>query len=244
MKLDILAIAAHPDDVELGCSGTLMAQMALGKKVGILDLTRGELGTRGTPEGRIREAENAARIQGIEVRDNVGLADGFFKNDEAHQRAIIPFIRKYQPDIVLANAIHDRHPDHGRGGQLIYESCFYSGLRMIETLDEAGKTQEAWRPKNVFHMIQDRYIKPDFVVDITPHWEKKVAAMLAFETQFFVPEENRTDDSQPQSYISSPEFMDFIRARAEEMGHAIGVKYGEGFTSQRQLGVSDLSVFC
>ncbi len=243
MKLDILAIAAHPDDVELGCGGTLLAQIALGKKVGILDLTRGELGTRGTPEGRIREARNAADILGIEVRDNAGLADGFFKNDEAHQRAIIPFIRKYQPDIVLANAIDDRHPDHGRGGQLIYESCFYSGLRMIETYDEAGNQQEAWRPKNVFHMIQDRYIKPDFVVDITPYWDKKISAMLAFESQFFVPKENRTEDSEPQSYISSPEFMDFIRARAEEIGHAIGVKYGEGFTSRRQLGVQDLSVF-
>ena len=243
MKLDILAIAAHPDDVELGCGGTLLAQIALGKKVGILDLTRGELGTRGTPEGRIREARNAADILGIEVRDNAGLADGFFKNDEAHQRAIIPFIRKYQPDIVLANAIDDRHPDHGRGGQLIYESCFYSGLRMIETYDEAGNQQEAWRPKNVFHMIQDRYIKPDFVVDITPYWDKKISAMLAFESQIFVPKENRTEDSEPQSYISSPEFMDFIRARAEEIGHAIGVKYGEGFTSRRQLGVQDLSVF-
>ncbi|GHB79299.1 bacillithiol biosynthesis deacetylase BshB1 [Persicitalea jodogahamensis] len=243
MKLDILAIAAHPDDVELGCAGTLLAQMALGKKVGILDLTRGELGTRGTPEGRIQEARNAADILGIEVRDNVGLADGFFKNDEVHQRAIIPYIRKYQPDIVLANAVEDRHPDHGRGGQLIYESCFYSGLRMIETYDAAGNQQEAWRPKNVFHMIQDRYIKPDFVVDITPFWEKKVSAMLAFESQFFVPKENPMDDSEPQSYISSPEFMDFIKARAEEFGHAIGVKYGEGFTSRRQLGVQDISVF-
>ncbi len=244
MKLDILAIAAHPDDVELGCSGTLMAQMALGKTVGILDLTRGELGTRGTPEGRIREANNAAKILGIKIRDNAGLADGFFKNDEAHQRAIIPYLRKYQPDIVIANAMDDRHPDHGRGGQLIAESCFYSGLRMIESQDDAGNTQEAWRPNNVFHMIQDRYIKPDFVVDVTPYWDKKVAAMMAFESQFFVPKENRTDDSEPQSYISSPEFVEFIRARAEEMGHAIGVKYGEGFTSKRQLGVGDLSVFC
>lgn len=244
MKLDILAIATHPDDVELGCAGTLLAQMALGKKVGILDLTRGELGTRGTPEGRLREAENAAKILGIEIRDNAGLADGFFKNDEAHQLAIIPYIRKYQPDIVLANAIRDRHPDHGRGAELIYESCFYSGLRMIETKDESGNIQEVWRPKNVFHFIQDRYIEPDFVVDITPFYDTKIEAMLAFETQFFVPKENRIDDSEPQSYISSPEFLDFIRARAEEMGHAIGVKYGEGFTSQRQLGVKDLSVFC
>lgn len=243
MKLDILAIAAHPDDVELGCAGTLLAQMALGKKVGILDLTRGELGTRGTPEGRLREAAEAARILGTSVRDNIGLADGFFRNDEAHQRAIIPYIRKYQPDIVLANAVGDRHPDHGRAGELIYESCFYSGLRMVETRDEAGRAQAAWRPKNVFHFIQDRYIEPDFVVDITAYWDKKIEAMLAFRSQFFVPD-GPAGTSEPQSYISSPEFLDFIRARAEEMGHAIGVKYGEGFTSKRQLGVRDLSVFC
>ena len=243
MKLDILAIAAHPDDVELGCSGTLLAQMALGKKVGILDLTRGELGTRGTPEGRIQEAAEAARILGIEVRENAGFADGFFRNDETHQRAIMTYIRRYQPDIVLANAFSDRHPDHGRASELIHESCFYSGLRMIETLDEAGMPREPWRPKNVFHFIQDRYIKPDFVVDITPHWDKKVEAMLAFKSQFFIADTS-ADSAEPQSYISSPMFLDFIRARAEEMGHAIGVKYGEGFTTKRQLGVVDLSVVC
>lgn len=243
MKLDILAIAIHPDDVELGCAGTLLAQIALGKKVGILDLTRGELGTRGTPEGRLAEADAAGQILGVSVRENAGMADGFFRNDEAHQREIIPYIRRYQPDIVLANAFNDRHPDHGRASELIYESCFYSGLRMIETLDESGEPQEAWRPKNVFHFIQDRYIQPDFVVDITPYWNKKVEAMLAFESQFFVPNAN-ADNSEPQSYISSPEFLDFIRARAEEMGHSIGVKYGEGFTTRRQLGVVDLSVFC
>lgn len=243
MKLDILAIAAHPDDVELGCAGTLLAQMALGKKVGILDLTRGELGTRGTPEGRLAEADAAALVLGVAVRENAQLPDGFFRNDEAHQRQIIPYIRRYQPDIVLANAFSDRHPDHGRASELIAESCFYSGLRMIETRDEADNPQEAWRPRNVFHFIQDRYLQPDFVVDITPHWEKKVEAMLAFKSQFFVPDIS-PEDSEPQSYISSPEFLDFIRARAEEMGHAIGVKYGEGFTTKRQLGVRDLSMFC
>jgi N-acetylglucosamine malate deacetylase 1 len=243
MKLDILAIAVHPDDVELGCAGTLLAQMALGKKVGILDLTCGELGTRGTPAGRVLEAAEAASILGIKIRDNAGLADGFFRNDEAHQRAIIPYIRQYQPDIVLANAFSDRHPDHGRASDLIAESCFYSGLRMIETLDQAGNPQHAWRPRNVFHFIQDRYIKPDFVVDITPHWQKKVEAMLAFKSQFYVPEA-AANSAEPQSYISSPEFLDFIRARAEEMGHAIGVKYGEGFTTKRQLGVVDISAFC
>ncbi len=242
MKLDILAIAIHPDDVELGCAGTLLSQRALGKKVGILDLTRGELGTRGTPEGRIQEGLDSAKILGIDIRDNAGMADGFFRNDEAHQRKLATYLRKYQPDIVLANAIYDRHPDHGRGGQLILESCFYSGLRMIETHDENGEIQEAWRPKNVFHFIQDRYIKPDFVVDITPFWEKKKEAMLAFKSQFYVPAYDE-DNDEPQSYISNPEFLDFIEARAKEYGHAIGVKYGEGFTSCKVLGVSDLSVF-
>ncbi len=242
MKLDILAIAAHPDDVELSCAGTLMAHLAMGKTVGILDLTQGELGTRGTPEGRLKEAAEAARIMGIKTRDNVGIADGFFQNNEEHQRAIIPFIRKYQPDIVLANAIDDRHPDHGRASRLIEDSCFYSGLRKIATIDENGESQEAWRPRQVFHYIQDRYIKPDVVVDVTPYWEKKKEAMLAFKSQFFVPT-YQENSSEPQSYISSPEFLSFIQARSEEMGHAIGVKYGEGFTSYRILGIKDLSAF-
>lgn len=241
MKLDILAITAHPDDVELCCAGTLLSQIALGKKVGIVDLTRGELGTRGTPEGRIQEGKDAARILGVEVRDNVGLADGFFLNDEAHQKAIIPYIRKYRPDIVITNAIHDRHPDHGRGAQLVSDSCFYSGLRMIKTFDEAGNEQEAWRPKQVFHTIQDRHIQPDFIVDITPYHDKKVEAIRAFKSQFHVPEYQ--GEGEPQSYISTPEFLEFIIARAKEMGHAIGVTYGEGFTTARKLGVKDLSVF-
>ena len=240
MKLDILAIAVHPDDIELGCAGTLMAQIALGKKVGILDLTRGELGTRGTPEGRLQEAADAARIMGVAVRENAGMADGFFQNDEAHQRQLISFIRTYQPDIVLSNAIEDRHPDHGRAAQLIYDSCFYSGLRRIETEDAKGTPQAEWRPRQLFHFIQDRYITPDFVVDITPYWERKKEAMLAFKSQFYIPS---YDSDEPQSYISSPEFLEFIKARAEEMGHAIGVKYGEGFTSGRRLGVRDLSAF-
>ncbi len=240
MKLDILAIAVHPDDAELACSGTLMGQMALGKQVGILDLTSGELGTRGTPEGRLMEAAESARIMGIPVRVNAGMADGFFRNDELHQKKLISYIRTYRPDIVLANAVDDRHPDHGRAAQLILESCFYSGLRQIKTTDADGNAQEEWRPRQVFHFIQDRYLAPDFVVDITPFWEKKKQAMLAFKSQFFVPE---YDSNEPQSYISSPEFLNFIEARAEEMGHAIGVKYGEGFTTHRKLGVRDLSVF-
>lgn len=241
MKLDILAITAHPDDVELCCAGTLLAQIALGKKVGIIDLTRGELGTRGTPEGRIQEGLDAARILGIEVRENVGLPDGFFKNDEAHQKAIIPFIRKYRPEIIITNAVNDRHPDHGRGGQLVAEAAFYSGLRMIKTLDEQGNEQEAWRPKQVFHSIQDRYINPDFIVDITAFHDRKVEAIKAFKSQFHVP--GYQGEGEPQSYISSPEFLEFVIARAQEMGHAIGVKYGEGFTTSRKLGVRDLSVF-
>lgn len=241
MKLDILAITAHPDDVELCCAGTLLAQIALGKKVGIVDLTRGELGTRGTPEGRIQEGLDAARILGVQVRENVGLADGFFKNDEAHQKTIIPFIRKYQPDIVITNAVDDRHPDHGRGGALVAEASFYSGLRMIKTHDEQGNEQQPWRPKQVFHSIQDRYINPDFIVDITDFHDKKIEAIKAFKSQFHVPEYK--GEGEPQSYISSPEFLEFIIARAQEMGHAIGVKYGEGFTTARKLGVRDLSVF-
>jgi bacillithiol biosynthesis deacetylase BshB1 len=240
MKLDILAITAHPDDVELCCAGTLLSQIALGKKVGIVDLTRGELGTRGTPEGRIQEAKNAAAIMNIDIRDNVGLADGFFTNNEAHQKAIIPYIRKYQPDIVITNAVGDRHPDHGRAGQLVSDSCFYSGLRMIKTFDEQGNEQEAWRPKQVFHTVQDRYITPDFIVDITAVHDKKVEAIRAFESQFYVPSYNI---DEPQSYISSPDFLEFVIARAREMGHAIGVTFGEGFTTSRKLGVRDLSVF-
>ncbi|MCF2518619.1 bacillithiol biosynthesis deacetylase BshB1 [Dyadobacter sp. CY351] len=240
MKLDILAITAHPDDVELCCAGTLLSQIALGKKVGIVDLTRGELGTRGTPEGRIQEAKNAAAIMNIAVRDNVGLADGFFANNEAHQKAIIPYIRKYQPDIVITNAITDRHPDHGRAGQLVSDSCFYSGLRMVKTFDEQGNEQEAWRPRQVFHTVQDRYITPDFIVDITHVHDKKVEAIRAFESQFFVPSYN---SDEPQSYISSPDFLEFVIARAREMGHAIGVTFGEGFTTSRKLGVRDLSAF-
>ncbi|MCF0041957.1 bacillithiol biosynthesis deacetylase BshB1 [Dyadobacter fanqingshengii] len=240
MKLDILAITAHPDDVELCCAGTLLSQIALGKKVGIVDLTRGELGTRGTPEGRIQEAKNAAAIMNISVRDNAGLADGFFANNEAHQKAIIPYIRKYQPDIVITNAVDDRHPDHGRAGQLVSDSCFYSGLRMVKTFDEQGNEQEAWRPKHVFHTVQDRYITPDFIVDITNVHDKKVEAIRAFESQFFVPSYN---SDEPQSYISSPDFLEFVIARAREMGHAIGVTFGEGFTTSKKLGVRDLSAF-
>ncbi len=240
MKLDILAVAIHPDDVELGCSGTLMVSLAQGKKAGILDLTKGELGTRGTPEGRIEEAASAAAVMGITIRENAGMADGFFRNDEAHQKRIITFIRKYRPDIVLANAPADRHPDHGRASELIYDACFYSGLRKVVTFDDEGRPQDPWRPQNVFHFIQDRYIKPDFIVDISDVLDRKIEAITAFKSQFFVPSYK---ENEPQSYISSPQFLDFIKARAAEMGHAIGVAYGEGFTSSRALGIKDIASF-
>lgn len=235
MKLDILAIAAHPDDIELGCAGTLLASVAQGRRIGIVDLTRGELGTRGTPEIRVAEAEAAAKILGAELRDNVGLPDGFFQNDKEHQLALIPYIRKYQPDIVLANAQEDRHPDHGKGANLIYDACFLSGLRQITTFDEFGNPQAAWRPKFIYHFTQDRYIKPDFVVDITPYWKKKEEAIRAFRSQFYDP-----SSPEPNSYISSPEFLEFVEARSKEYGHYIGVKYGEGFTTRRIIGIDNI----
>ncbi|TPE46042.1 bacillithiol biosynthesis deacetylase BshB1 [Pontibacter mangrovi] len=235
MKLDILAFASHPDDIELGCAGTLIAHVAAGKKVGIIDLTQGELGTRGTPETRLQEGKDAGKVMGVEVRENLGFADGFFQNDREHQLKIVEVLRRYKPEIVIANAVHDRHPDHGRGGELVSEACFKAGLKMIKTQDQDWREQEAWRPKAVYHYIQDRLITPDFIVDVTPHWEKKMEAVRAFKSQFYNP-----DDSSPNTYISSPEFLDFIEARAKELGHAIGVKYGEGFTKERHIGIQNL----
>ena len=235
MKLDILIFASHPDDAELGCSGTIVAHIASGKKVGIVDLTRGELGTRGTPETRAAEAEAASKVLGLSVRENLGFADGFFVNDKAHQLKVIEKIRQYKPELVIMNAIRDRHPDHGKGSQLVSESCFLAGLKMIETTGPDGESQEAWRPKVVYHYIQDRYIKPDVIVDIKPYWEKKLESIRAYKTQFYNP-----DDSSENTYISSPEFMEFLEARAKEYGHAIGVTYGEGFTVERHIGVKNL----
>ncbi len=229
MKLDILVLAAHPDDAELACSGTIMAHIAMGKKVGVVDLTRGELGTRGTPEIRAEEAAAGAKIMGLAVRENLGLPDGFFQNDEKSLLAIIKAIRTYQPEIVLANAVYDRHPDHTMGGAVATRACFLAGLRKIET------GQEAWRPKNVYHYIQDRLLQPDFVMDITPYWERKLESIKAYKTQFFDPKSN-----EPVTYISTPEFIRYVEARAIEFGHAIGVKYGEGFTREKQLGVTNL----
>lgn len=234
MKLDILVVAAHPDDAELGCSGTIAAHVAKGYAVGILDLTKGELGTRGTPELRILESDRAALILGLSARDNLAFKDVFFSDDAAHQIEIIRIIRKYQPEIVLANAVTDRHPDHGKGSTLTSKACFMSGLRKIETSHE-GKSQLPWRPKFVYHYIQNNFIKPDFVFDITPFWKKKVESINAFKSQFFDP-----SNEEPSSFISSPDFLDFIEARAREFGHSINVKYGEGFTIEKIIGVENL----
>lgn len=236
MKLDILAIASHPDDAEMSCGGTLAVAAAQGKKIGIVDLTRGELGTRGTPEIRAAEAAAASKVLGLHARENLGLADGFFKNDREHQLPIIAALRRYQPDVVLLNAIHDRHPDHGRGSQLGSEACFLSGLRMIETLGENGQPQTAWRPRVVYHYIQDRQITADFVVDISSAWDKKWEAIQAYKSQFFDP-----NSQEPATYLSSEGFSKFLEARAREFGHLIGVEFGEGFTRERTLGVRDVT---
>lgn len=234
-KLDVLVMAVHPDDAELACSGTIVKMIAEGKKVGILDFTAGELGTRGTPEIRLKESADSAIILGLNSRENLGLKDCFFKNDEEHQKKIIQIIRKYQPDIVLANAIEDRHPDHGKAAELAYDACFYSGLRKIETYDNQNNLQQAWRPKNVFHYIQDRYIEPDFVIDITAQWKTKLESIKAFKSQFFDP-----NSPEPASYISSPDFLDFIESRSREMGHKIGTTHGEGFTKTKTLGLKSI----
>lgn len=235
MKLDILAIAAHPDDVELSCAGTLMVHAKQGLKTGIIDLTRGELGTRGTPEGRILEAQEACKVMGVDVRENLGLADGFFQNTREDQLKVVAAIRKYRPDIVLANAIDDRHPDHGRAAQLIKDSAFLAGLRKIETFDENGQPQQAWRPKQVYHFIQDRYCQPDFVVDISDVIDQKLEAIKCFKTQFLAEK-----DHEPQTYISSPEFFDSVVYRAKMLGKMVGVAYAEGYTSAKMLGVRSL----
>ncbi len=235
MKLDILAFGAHPDDVELGCGGTLAKEISLGKSVGIVDLTRGELGTRGSAELRDIEAENAKRILGAVVRENLRFADGFFVNDKAHQLAIIKMIRKYQPDIVLCNAIDDRHIDHGKGSSLVSDACFLSGLLKIQTeLD--NELQEKWRPKLVYHYIQWKHIEPDFVVDISDFLTKKVDAVKSYSSQFYDPKSN-----EPETPITSQNFIDSIAYRAKDLGRLIGVDYAEGFTVERYVAVDNLS---
>jgi bacillithiol biosynthesis deacetylase BshB1 len=235
MKLDILAFGAHPDDVELGCSGTIAKEISLGKKVGIIDLTRGELGTRGSLKIRNQEAAAAARILGVSVRENLDMRDSFFVNDEAHQLQIITMLRKYRPEIVLCNAIDDRHIDHGKGSKLVSDACFLSGLVKIETnLD--GQKQDAWRPKLVYHYIQWKNITPDFVVDITGYNDKRVASILAYTSQFYNPNSN-----EPETLIASKNFLESLNYRAQDLGRLIGTDYGEGFTVERYLAVNSLS---
>ncbi len=234
MKLDILAIGAHPDDVELGCGATLAKEISLGKKVGILDLTRGELGTRGSAIIRDKEAEKAAKILGVTIRENVAFADGFFINDKQHQLKVIEIIRKYQPDIVLCNAIEDRHIDHSKGSKLVSNACFLSGLRKIETYLD-GKKQESWRPKNVYHYIQWNSIKPDFVVDISGYMDIKIASVKAYSSQFYDP-----NSKEPISPITSKNFLDSINYRAQDLGRIIGVSHAEGFTTERYIAVKNL----
>jgi bacillithiol biosynthesis deacetylase BshB1 len=231
MKLDILAFGVHPDDVELSCAGTLMVEIANGKQVGVIDLTRGELGTRGTAETRKEESAIAAKIMGVHVRENLGMRDGFFSNDEEHQLKVIRKIRQYQPEIVLCNAFADRHPDHGRSSKLVSDACFLSGLRKIETeLD--GIMQEAWRPKYVFHYIQDRYAEPDFIFDISAVFDRKVESIKAYTTQF-----NSPGLDEPQTYISTPAYFDTLISRHKMFGKRIGVEYGEGYMTEKRIGI-------
>lgn len=235
MKLDILVMAAHPDDAELGCAGTIARHVAEGYKVGVVDFTQGELGTRGTAQTRAAEAAEAARIQGLAVRENLGFRDGFFRNDEEHQLRVIQAIRKYRPAIVLANAVYDRHTDHGKGASLASDACFLSGLVKIETKDENGNPQQPWRPSAVYHYIQSIFVEPDFIVDISDYWDVKINAIRAFKTQFYDP-----NSSEPETYISRPGFIKMVESRAVEFGHAIGTQYGEGFTVRRYPGVRSL----
>lgn len=239
MKVDILAIGVHPDDVELACSGTLLKHIEAGKTVGLLDLTRGELGTRGTAEIRDQEASASAQLMGALFRKNLGMADGLFQYDPANIKAIIRIIRMHQPSIVLANAISDRHPDHGRAAKLTADACYYAGLAKIETIDDEGQVQERWRPDAVYHYVQDYNLKPDFVVDITEYVEKKMELVKTFSSQFHVPA--ATEYAQElSSPISGADFMAFLLAKARTYGRPAGFEFGEGYTVGRTIGVSNL----
>lgn len=236
MKLDVLAFAAHPDDCELSCSGTLAKLKSQGKKIGIVDLTRGELGTRGTVEIRNQEAEASSKILKLDARENLDMRDGFIEISEANKLKVVQMLRKYKPTIVFANAIVDRHTDHGRAAELIEQSIFISGLVNVKTTLN-GKEQESWRPKQVFHYVQFQYIKPDVIVDITANWETKEASIKAFGSQFYDPK-----SKEPKTLISSEGFMDIVRSRAIEYGSAIGVKYGEGFTTHTAVNYNFLNL--
>ena len=234
MKLDILAVGSHPDDVELSCSGTIAKEVDRGKKVGILDLTRGELGTRGSAEIREQEAKAAAEILGVKMRHNLEFSDAFFENNTSHQLEIIKIIRKYKPEIVLCNAVEDRHIDHGKGAKLVSDACFLSGLRKIETIMNGNK-QEAWRPKHVFHYIQWKNLKPDFVVDISGYMDKKLESVKAYKSQFY--DEN---NNEPETPISSSNFLDSITYRAQDMGRLINTAHAEGFNVERHVAVDSI----
>jgi bacillithiol biosynthesis deacetylase BshB1 len=235
MKLDVLAIGVHPDDVELGCSGTLINEVKRGKTVGIVDLTEGELGTRGTVETRYNEAAAAAKIIGAAARENLKMRDGFFKNDEEHQLDVIRVLRKYQPEIVIANILEDRHPDHGRAGNLVYDACFLSGLKQVKTNGEDGLEQERWRPKYLLHFIQDRFYEPDVIVDISDVFEQRMASIKAYTTQFHNP-----GSTEPETYISNSGFLEAIIGRARLLGKRIGVQFAEGFISKKNIGIVSL----
>ncbi|MEQ9164618.1 MAG: bacillithiol biosynthesis deacetylase BshB1 [Fulvivirga sp.] len=235
MKLDILAFAAHPDDTELACAGILATHIKKGYKVGVVDLTRGELGTRGTAEIRDKEARKSAELLGLTVRENLGLEDGFFRNSKENQLVLVQAIRKYQPDIVLLNAPTDRHPDHGRAAQLELDACFVSGLTKVEVSDNEGQVLQPWRPKYAYHYIQSNLLMPDIVIDVSNSWELKMDAIRCFASQFYDPNSN-----EPETFISSPEFMKLIEARGKEFGHAISAEYGEGLIKTKMLGTSDL----
>jgi len=237
MKLDILAFGAHPDDVELGAGATIAKEVARGKKVGIIDLTRGELGTRGSAAIRDQEAAAAAKILGVGIRENLEFADGFFTNDKTHQLAVIRMLRKYRPEIVLCNAITDRHIDHGKGSSLVSDACFLSGLVKINTkFDGDDVWQEAWRPKQVYHYIQWKNIEPHFVVDVTGFIDKKTEAILAYASQFYDPK-----SKEPDTPITSKNFIDSVNYRSRDLGRLTGVEHGEGFTTERYVAVNSLS---
>ncbi|MGB1283238.1 MAG: bacillithiol biosynthesis deacetylase BshB1 [Polaribacter sp.] len=237
MKLDILAFGAHPDDVELGCGATIAKEISLGKKIGIIDLTRGELGTRGSADLRAKEAKNAAKILGVSIRENLGFADGFFRNDKEHQLEIIKIIRTYKPEIVLCNAVDDRHIDHPKGSNLVSDACFLSGLLKIET-EHKGKLQEKWRPKHVYHYIQWKNIEPDFVVNVTGFIDLKMESVLAYSSQFYNPK-----SSEPETPITTKNFIESIQYRAKDLGRLVDVEYAEGFTTERTIAVEKLDQF-
>jgi len=239
MKIDLLAIGVHPDDVELSCCGTILKHLSLGKTAGLLDLTRGELGSRGSAEIRDKEAADSAKIMGVSFRENLRMADGFFEYSKENLLKIVQVLRKYQPEIVLANSIDDRHPDHGRAAKLCADACFYSGLKRIETTDDNGNPQEHWRPKALYHYIQDKRLEPDFVVEITDFMAKKLECMQAFSSQFFAPKVKGYEE-EPQTPISGEAFFEYIRASGRVFGRPLGVEYAEGFTASRTVGVNNL----